>query len=297
MKSCPSSRNLIPEILSYNVLCPSHSWMHYVEMENLLPLPFDHFDSKCSFISSNYVPVLWTKRMIRCLIACCLRDADHVIWSLVALMEDLAVLIWSLWFQVDLLMKVDHPYCHYLLGAKLSTDGEGPLLLTEVCLSCFFRLLSCNCTYSIESQSGFFCRQDQSIYRQEIKSGCVTFRCAGRKISPMCNGFAFMRYAGIEIEGPIDRCLVSFRSARRDLFSIFMQKGKRDSMPRQHCGSGRNVRWVSNIWTAWDTCTEMSSHWWVHLRNLKMYDSFHVAHFLFFTVQRQARILFGNYSH
>uniref|UniRef100_A0A7S1HLU3 Calmodulin n=1 Tax=Hemiselmis andersenii TaxID=464988 RepID=A0A7S1HLU3_HEMAN len=35
--------------------------------------------------------------------------------------------------EVELFMKLDHPNCHYMLGAKLVADAEGPLLLTEVC--------------------------------------------------------------------------------------------------------------------------------------------------------------------
>lgn len=36
--------------------------------------------------------------------------------------------------QVTLLQKLDHPYCHYLVGAKIEVDANGgPLLLTEIC--------------------------------------------------------------------------------------------------------------------------------------------------------------------
>lgn len=35
--------------------------------------------------------------------------------------------------EVRFFMKLDHPNCHYLLGAKTSVDNGGVMLLTEVC--------------------------------------------------------------------------------------------------------------------------------------------------------------------
>jgi len=36
-------------------------------------------------------------------------------------------------YEVDFFMKLDHPNCHYLLGAKTSLENGGILLLTELC--------------------------------------------------------------------------------------------------------------------------------------------------------------------
>lgn len=36
--------------------------------------------------------------------------------------------------KVNLLNKLDHPFCHYLVGSKIEVDANGgPLLLTEIC--------------------------------------------------------------------------------------------------------------------------------------------------------------------